>query len=271
MGAKPYLLIPCFDGYSEAKEDLHNILKSVEIGEYTKNFRILVLLDSCHRIFEKEFSNSYPWAGFLNHTNNPLNFCANVNRGLRLALEDKVGAWIINQDTILPHSRFLMAPNNLMYSCKTQEFPDKSLEEVVSLLNGLVNQEDPIVPVSELPGHKVPGYAFWLGSEVLQKVGILDETSFKGSFEDDDITVRAILAGFKVFQIPIYVQHIGSHIDQAQKGLSRSGAYGIADNSLGLHLEKFYMKWSIPREIEHSNAIKWILENFEWSEEMRCE
>ena len=53
--------------------------------------------------------------------------------------------------------------------------------------------------------------------------------------------------------------------------MSRSGAYGAGNGSLGLHQLKYYEKWKIPGSIKHENAIIWILQNYQWSRELSIE
>lgn len=265
-GAKPYLFSPCYDKYPQAKEDLTDLLNSLKLGEYNRYFRIVILLDSCHRIFEHEFRSRFgDIAEFWNHNSNNLNFTANTNRGLRKAREEGVGALVVNQDCILPSLEKItnMCRPNWMASAKTMDLPNKPLEEVIRLLDeSSLQKYDKYISVMEIPSNKVAGYLFWLAPEVLQEVGVLDDTTFRGSFEDDDITARCLLAGFEAILEPTYCYHKGSHMQE--NSMSRSGAYGVADGSLGLHLSKFYRKWSIPANIKHEDSIKWILANYQW-------
>lgn len=270
MGAKPILGIPIYDGYKEAKEDLQQLLTSLKLGGYFEHFRVLGLLDSTHRIFEEEHRRQFSEVEFLNHKSNPLNFTANANRALRIAREQGVGALTVNMDCVMPSVNKIlsMCKSNSMVSAYTMDLPDKPLEEVIRLLDESSLQNGS-KSVKEIPSMKVPGYCFWLAPEVLQKVGVLDDASFRSSFEDDDITIRCLLAGFEVMLAPAYVYHKGSHMKENH--MSRSGAYGVADNSLALSMEKFYTKWSIPTAVKHEDALRWILANFQWSEEMVVE
>ncbi len=261
---KPYLLVPAYDKYDQAKEDLHNLLKSLELGAYQKHFRVLVLLDGCHRIFEHEFKSQYKDFEFHNHTGNPRNFTANTSIGLRKAREEGVGALVVNMDTIMPKSQYIIS---------RMVFEDR-MTCAASIENGDLNEicesvtSQAFTDVRTVVGGKVAGFCFWLGSKVLQKIGVLDDANFKASFEDDDITVRALLAGFRVELAPVFVRHVGTHINQVQKGSSRTGAYSPNDGSLMLHKEKFYRKWSIPSSVAHKDALEWILSSFQWTEEM---
>lgn len=268
---KPYLFSPCYDKYPEAKQDLQDLLNSLRAGKYSNFFRVVILLDSCHRIFEHEFQVQFPEFEFWNHKVNPFNFCGNVNRGLRVAREEKVGALIVNQDCIMPHvSHFTgKLASSSMQCTRTVELPNLSLEEVVGRLNELSCSDEENVPVSKINGNKVAGYCFWLAPEVLQEVGLLPEHILKASFDDDHMTALCLLAGFPVELIPTTVYHKGSHIDQTKTGKSRTGAYSPNDGSLELHRIKFCEYWKIPNSVAPENYIKWILQNYEWTPELR--
>ena len=271
-GAKSYLLIPTYDLYSEAKQDLQDLLTSLRLGSYSTYFRIVVLLDSCSRIFQTEFESKFgDIAEFWNHSGNPLNFTANVNRGLRKARKEKAGALIVNQDCILPNVEHILKHmvGAQFSSSHTIDLPNKPLEEVVSLLNELSNVDVGNIPVQKLPGWKVAGYCFWLGAQTLQEIGLLPEHLLKASFDDDHITALALLAGKTVELTQARVYHKGSHIDQTKTGQSRSGAYGLTDNSLELHRFKFCEYWKIPNGVAPDQYIKWIVSNYEWTPELR--
>lgn len=273
MDRRPYLLIPTYEKYEEAKQDLQDLLTSLRLGSYNTYFRIVVLLDSCSRIFHSEFESKFgDIAEFWNHSGNNLGFAANVDRGLRKAREEGTGSLVVNQDCILPSLIKVtsMCRPNLMTCAKTMDLPNKALEEVIRLLGeGSLREGDKSISVKEIAGNRVAGYLFWLAPEVLKKVGVLDDISFRSSFEDDDMTVRCLLAGFDVMVEPIYCYHKGSHMQD--NNMSRSGAYGAGNGSLGLHQLKYYEKWKIPGSIKHENAIIWILQNYQWSRELSIE
>lgn len=266
---KPYLLIPAYAGYPEAKEDLRNLLDSLLKGNYTEHFNVLVLLDSTGRIFEHEFKSQYKDFEFHNHSGNPKNFVGNVNIGLRRAREEGVGALVVNQDSILPDTKYLLdtIDENKLIACKTIELKDLSLEEVVGRLNELSDNKEANIPVSELPNRMVAGYCFWVGAKVLKEIGVLPEYLL-ASFDDNHYQTLAQLAGFPVELAPVYIYHIGSHLDQMKEGKSRSGAYSPVDGSLELHRMKFQGYWSIPNEVAPAQYISWILDNYKWEPEL---
>jgi GT2 family glycosyltransferase len=269
---KDLLIVPAVDIYASAKQDLTNLLESIKAGATDQHMEIVVCLDSCSRIFEAEFKSLYPEFTFLNHTGNRKNFCGNSNVGLRIARERGVGALLVNMDTILPHYCFLKKMMGRgMVSASTMEFTEKdSLRDVIEQLSGMSDSfEEAFRPVQQIAGWKVAGYCVYYPGALLQKVGVLDENSFEASMDDDDMTARALLAGFTVEKSGVHCFHKGSHIDQLKTGKSLTGAY--SNETLGLHLKKFYRKWSVPKSVPHAEAIKWVTENFKWSEEMYCE
>ncbi len=264
---KPYLLVPVWDGYPQAKEDLHNLLKSLELGAYQEYFRVLVQLDGCHRIFEHEFKSQYKDFEFHNHTGNPRNYTGNSNLGLRRARVENVGSLLVNMDCVMPSfeafSPLISFSETSLVSAQTSQTTGDLTERVLELTRRSKNPN--FTNVMDIPGNKFAGFCYWIPPQILQKIGVLDE-SFVASMDDDDYVVRSLLAGFEAYVSSVNVEHVGSHIDQVSFGGSRSGAYSM--DSLGLHYQKYKIKYSIPPNIAHSDCIKWVLDNFTWQEEM---
>lgn len=267
--SRPLLVVPAYDKYATAREDLTNLLDSIVLGKTDQFTRVIVCLDGAHRIFEHEFSQKYKTVEFLNHTGNPKNFTGNSNVGLRIARAEGLGAFLINMDTVLPSWGFLKTMmEGDMVGANTIELKDKPLEEVISLLEK-TSSANPITltPVQELPGWKVPGYCMWYSPEVLQEIGLLPEHLLKASMDDDFMTALALLADFKVTKSSICCFHKGSHINQLETQSSMTGAY--TPQSLGLHKEKFYRYWSLSPAVPHDRAIEAILSGYKWTPELR--
>lgn len=261
----PYLVVPVTDRQGEASARLlDELLYSIAIGETPDYFNILICLDSVSEDFENTFKDKAPWATFINHTGNPLGFCANSNRGLRVALEHKVGALLVNQDCILPHGRelaLLMKDLKGLRSAKSVNFSDERapIEQKISALNGGCQ-----------PGaqecERFAGYCYALSYELMKEVGILWEPLVAG-FDDDELIIRAKLAGFPIETSNILINHKGTHIDQGALGQSLTGAYD--GTRLGLNLMKVRDRFSIPANIEHDQIQGWVLNHYTWTPELR--
>ena len=268
------LVVPVYDGYPEAKKDLDNLMVSIKEGATDLVCDVILSMDSCHRIFEAEYRSKYPNATVLNHSGNRKNFCGNVNSGLREAFNKGYeGALLVNQDTILPAWHFLKRLTQSPFTglCSARSLAFKEDIELPTKLFTLGSKTDGSAlnptDIKDLPANKFAGFCYFYPRSVMEKVGFLDEYNFRAGFDDDDIIVRTLLAGFSCGIVDVWVEHKGSHIDQEKTGQSRSGAYATSD--LGIHMSKYYRKWSIPGNVGHDKAIAWILQNYVWAEELK--
>lgn len=271
MENKRYAIcVPVYDGYPEAKQDLQDLMYSIERGATNIACDVILCLDSCHRIFEMEARNKYPGAIILNHKGNRKNFCGNANEGLREAYKRGYeGVLLVNQDTILPiwHllKRLTQSPFTGLCSARSMAFKEEVPLETRLFALGTKTDGSELNPTET----RFAGFCYYYPKNVMEKVGFLDQHSFRAGFDDDDLIVRCLLAGFTCGTVDVWVEHKGSHLQDNSK--SRSGAYGVADGSLGLHLNKFLRKWSVPANIGHDGAQQWILDNFQWDDVMKVE
>lgn len=212
---------------------------------------VLCLYDACDEAFIEYFEEKYPFTTTMANNKNRLNFAKNSNRGLRKCIEDKCGALLINMDCILPDWESI---SKLFIGFSTAQ-----AQGSMDLPPG--SGEATIIK------DKFPFYCTHIPYEVLEKVGILDGV-YIASAEDDDYIARAYLAGFEAYTIDCPIYHEGSLIDGTKEGWeSASGAYNAA--SLDKSISRYYNKYRIPREIEHSQALQWILNNHKWKGEMK--
>jgi len=257
---KHILVIPCCETNEKCGPYLHNLLTSIEEGGYFENgYEVILAYDNCSKDFQDDFKQLYGQKEISTIDNrNPvnLNFAANVNTGLREALKrefDRVT--ILNMDTILPpYWHFDKIPGAGLSFPNPVDDPSVVLSKV-----GPDHKWDP----DRRQVTKFSGFCMCLSRAAIEKVGVLDE-HFPGSFNDDDLAVRVALAGFPVEVVNVNVHH--ELKDRAEP--SNTGAYDHAE--LGLGLEKYRRKWSIPRQVQHEQFNQWILDNYEWNEAMKC-
>jgi len=260
-----HIIIPACQTTSKCREYLDNCLDSIRRGGYYDNgYHTIIAFDNCSEEFQDYFKNKYKGDFIVAIDNkNPknLNFCKNANSGLRIAFQAAVSTGdidahfiILNMDTILPHHAMFdqVLGEGLSFPTPVDD---------PGLMKTSVFKAGP--PVARTPVTKFSGFCMCLSYRLVEKVGFLDE-HFPGSFNDDDLAVRASLAGFPVEVVSVDVHHELKNRTEP----SNTGAYDHAE--LGLGLEKFRRKWSIPHYIQHEQFNNWIVDNHKWIPEMRC-
>ena len=240
-------------------------LTSIKKGGYYENgYHVLLVYDNCPEEFQKYFKEKFSGdfiAAISNVNPKNLNFCKNVNTGLRIAFQAAQSTGdidaqfiILNMDTILPPHWHL----------------DKVFGEGLSSPTPV---DDPTVVLSKVgPDHKweqkrhqvtrLGGFCMCLSYKLVEKIGVLDER-FTASFEDDSLCADALLAGFPVELVDIKVHH--ELKDRTTP--SNTGAYD--EISLGVHLNIFRRKYSIPPTVPHENFNQWIVDNHVWVPERK--
>lgn len=211
---------------------------------------VLCVFDACKRDFVEYFQNKFPFIRTLQNTGNRLNFAKNSNLGLRQIHGENKSVILVNQDCSLP--------------------PDIS---PLTTKVGLISAQ--AVDTLDLPPGtgkltkietKFPFYCVFIHKDVMEKTGYLDGVYISG-FEDDDMIARARLAGFDCYTCDLPIYHEGSFNDANKEG-SASGAYTVVELSQD-RLPKYLTKWQVAPGVNHDNALSWILENHEWSDNMR--
>jgi len=185
----------------------------------------------------------------LNRAN--LGFSAGNNQGLACARGDSI--LLLNNDTVV-------TPGWLEPMLKTLElYPDCGLAGPVS--NSVSGPQ--LVPsahyssLDELPkfatqwraahagqsaeAARLVGFCLLLRRAVVEKIGGLDERFGNGNFEDDDLCLRAGLAGFKLrIALDAFVHHTG--------GQTFKGARMDYRASMERNWELFKTKWAMPKD-----------------------
>lgn len=259
-----FIVIPVCETNDKCKGWLENLLESIRKGEYfQKDYQVILCLDNCSESFQQYFLDKYKGLNIIAINNqNPknLNFCKNVNMGLHLALQLKQDdkfvmeqVIVLNMDTVLPPVKVLdkVVSNNQGLTFPTPVGDTKDLQKSAPKK---LNYADVL---------KYSGFCMIMSRKLIETIGVLDER-FIAAFDDDDYSVRALLAGFKVQVANINVFHDMSDRPEA----SNTGAYNLED--LGLRRDVFRRKWSIPPNIPHEQFNQWILDNYQWNELFIC-
>ncbi len=91
------------------------------------------------------------------------------------------------------------------------------------------------------PNRRIVGFCMLFRRELIDRIGLLDESFGSGNFEDDDFCLRAAIEGFKnVIAADVFIHHFGSATFRGE-GID-FGARMAANNRL------FREKWSRPVE-----------------------
>jgi hypothetical protein len=259
------IIVPVADTNPQCYQYLENLLQSMYTGnilhkdsEGPTDWSVTLCLDNVGEGFRKKLVAD--WTGFdlgcIDHQNpQNLNFCKNANSGLRFVYEgfpESTHFYLLNMDTVVPQGHLLEQVAGAGMS--TPNEVDISEVEYAGLPHNSGERKDI---------DRAGGYCMVFSRELLDKVGFLDERFF-ASFEDDDMWARAKLAGFPTEHVQINVYH---HIKD-RKEVSNTGSYN--ENSLGMHLEIFRRKWSVPWPVPHIDFNKWIMDNYVWSQELKC-
>lgn len=267
-----HIIIPAVESNERCKPYLDNCLDSIRRGGYYENgYHVVVCYDNCSEEFQNYFKNKYK-GDFIVAIDNKnvknLNFCKNANSGLKIAFQAAKSTGdtdahfiVLNMDTALPNTHVFdqILGDGLSFPTPVDDLEAMSNPKPTpgpAANAGRLPQRTPVT--------KFSGFCMCLSYKLVETIGFLDER-FTASFEDDDVCARALLAGFPVEVVSVDVHH--ELKDRTTP--SNTGAYDNA--ALGLHLEIFRRKWSIPHYIQHEQFNNWIVDNHKWIPEMRCE
>jgi GT2 family glycosyltransferase len=246
------IVIPAADVAELSTPLLAGLLESIIKFDIQKEMPIILCFDGCHDMFIETFVTKYPFIVPIINSGNRSNFCGNANRGLRYVHKElKSSVIIVNQDTVLSNQFTKIYGEGLVspIQVKLQENPPfTAWEEYLAM------GPEELIWTDHL---KVTGFCLFVNKQVMDKCGYLDEF-FKASFEDDDLCIRAKLAGFPVQTINIPIHHF----------VSKAGSNYQA--KLSLNLDMFRNKFSVPHSVAHADCGEYILNNHIWIEEMHC-
>ncbi|WP_163852956.1 glycosyltransferase [Paenibacillus elgii] len=153
--------------------------------------------------------------------NSNLGFPKACNQGIEICTGDNI--LLLNNDTIVTEN-WLTNLLNCLYSSEEVgaagsltnycsygqaiEVPYKSIEEMFSFAAQHNQNSNPGLWEERL---KLVGYCMIMKKKVLDEVGLLDERFTPGNFEDDDLSLRIRLAGYKLFLCrDTFIHHFGS-------------------------------------------------------------
>ncbi len=173
-------------------------------------------------------------------------FPAGCNQGLKIANQEN-DMLLLNNDVIVSH--------NWLDNLKIALYSEESVGIVGSVSNNISNFQQVKTDYTNLEGlHRFAkmvnisnpmkwerrlrliGFCFLIKNETYKKVGLLDEIFTPGNFEDDDYSLRAQLAGYKLLLCKDSFIH---HYD----GVSFKEDSGKYSQLLKINEKKFEDKW----------------------------
>jgi O-antigen biosynthesis protein len=189
-----------------------------------------------------------------------LGFAKGCNQGTEVASGDQI--LFLNNDTILPPG-WLEPMVEALYS-------DDDVGIVGPVTNYISGQQKIPVPYTDVGNmeqfarahmqqHKgnvqevrrIVGFCLMARRSLLEDIGVFDERYGLGNYEDDDLCLRAIRAGYKLLIAwGSFIHHIG----HASMGQSESSTLG---NLLEINRVKSHHKWGLPvHELLYSPVVR---------------
>jgi GT2 family glycosyltransferase len=172
------IIIPTYNRYDLLSKCLESIKKNTDLS----NGEVIVVSNGCKDRTKTLFETEYKQNNFhLVSWPAPLGYPKAVNMGMSAATGEYV--ILLNNDTVLFNNNWVDLLLEPFYN-----YPKAGV-------TGLINRYQ---------GHK-PWVLFFCAAikrEVINKIGLLDETFTPGCGEDIDYCIRAYNAGYSIHQVP---------------------------------------------------------------------
>lgn len=180
------------------------------------------------------------------YNNDNKGFPKGCNQGIEIS-EKNNDIMLLNNDTVL-------MPNSI-FDLRMGLYSNEKVGAVGSVSNSVSNGQMISEAFNDFDGYinyaiknnisdeasyeervKLVGFAMLFKRNVLDRVGLLDEIFTPGNFEDDDISLRVVLAGYKILLCKdSYIHHFGS--------VSFRNVKGGYSELLTRNNQKFKKKW----------------------------
>ncbi len=187
-------------------------------------------------------------------------FPAGCNQGIEVA-EKNNDIFLLNNDTVI-------MPNSI-FNLRMGLYSDEKVGATGAVSNSISYYQQISETYNDFDGYmdfalknnmsdensyeqriKLVGFAMLIKRNVLDKVGLLDERFTPGNFEDDDISLRIVVEGYKLLLCKdSYIHHFGS------VSFKKDGKY--FNELLQTNSKKFKEKWGFASE--YSTGIRYDL------------
>ena len=148
-------------------------------------------------------------------------FPKGCNQGIKIAKGDSIlllnndtivtPNWLNNLDKVLYSSDDIGVVGPISNSCSNGQAINviyQNIDEMIDFAN-LLNMQDS-TDKCDLKQYLV-GYCYLVKKSVIDKVGLLDERFTPGNFEDNDLSLRILLEGYKLLLCKnVFIHHFGS-------------------------------------------------------------
>ena len=148
-------------------------------------------------------------------------FPKGCNQGIEIAKGDSIlllnndtivtPNWLNNLDKALYSNEDIGVVGAISNSCSNGQVINviyQNIDEMIDFAN-LINMQEP-TDKYELKQYLV-GFCYLVKKSVIDKVGLLDERFTPGNFEDNDLSLRILLEGYKLLLCKnVFIHHFGS-------------------------------------------------------------
>jgi GT2 family glycosyltransferase len=197
----------------------------------------IILIDNASSDGTAEYLATLGGVSVIGNAEN-LGFAGACNQGIRAA----TGEWIVvmNNDVLLSAGWLegLWAAARRwdldMVSPAIREGErnydiDSYARQLTSRMNGVIRRG------------RVSGICFMTHNKVFDAIGVFDENFRIGQYEDKDLFLRAVMAGFKLGTVgSAFLHHFGSMTQKSIKGVSVVKSYALENKAY------FIRKWDLP-------------------------
>ncbi|MBU7317608.1 glycosyltransferase [Paenibacillus oleatilyticus] len=180
-----------------------------------------------------------------------LGFPKACNQGIEISTGDNIlllnndtivtQNWLTNMLACLYSSEEVGAVGTVTNHCsydQSIQVSYKSIEELHPFATQYNRASNPKLWEERL---RLVGYCMLIKKQVLDEVGLLDERFTPGNFEDDDLSLRIKLAGYKLFLCrDTFIHHFGS--------VSFRNNIEAYNQLLSVNKDKFFEKWGFNPE-----------------------
>lgn len=179
------------------------------------------------------------------YNNENLGFPKGCNQGIKIAKGDNIlllnndtivtPNWLFNMNKALWSSKEIGAVGTVSNYCSYNQEIHVNYNNIEEMLEFAYNFNKSNTSLWYYR-NKLIGYCLMIKKEVLDKVGLLDEIFTPGNFEDDDISFRMLLSGYKLFLCKdTFIHHFGS--------ISFKSSNNSYHELLKVNSNKFKDKW----------------------------
>lgn len=192
-----YIIILTFNGKAHLDRCIPAVLRTLY-----SNFRVLLVDNGSRDDLASHFKSLYPSIEVVRNTRN-LGFATGNNYAMQVALNNGAQYVVLLNDDAIPLDLRWIDESIQLMECDTRIGVGG-----FRIVQGNMEQVATPLQVSASVAKRIDGCAMVIRRSLLEQIGMFDDVYFVYA-EEDDLTIRAVKAGYvlKVLNIPIY--HLG--------------------------------------------------------------